>query len=135
MLLRRVSLVMSCHFLSFLGCSDSVDGRYGVSGEVSYQGEAIPSGVITFIREGAMASAGGAAISDGKYSVPAEAGLPEGDYRVAISVPEGGPVVEEEAPGISVEPVETLPPRYNADTELRAKVQAGSSNQFNFNLE
>jgi hypothetical protein len=117
------------------GCGDSGDGRLEVSGNVAYQGQPVKSGVIAFIPEGAMVAASGAPIIDGRYSIPAESGLLEGDYQVSISVPEGGPVVVEEMPGESVEPKETLPPKYNSQTELRARVQRGSDNRFDFDLK
>lgn len=116
------------------GCGNA-NGPFPVSGKVDYQGQPVKAGVITFIPEGAMASAGGAAITDGVYSIPAESGLPEGDYKVAISMREGAAFAETEAPGMSVESKETLPAKYNADTTLRAKVQRGTPNKFDFNLE
>ena len=64
------------------GCGG--DGRSRVSGFVKHQGKPLKAGVISFIEVGAIAPSGGSAIQDGKYEVPAEAGLKPGtDVAVA----------------------------------------------------
>jgi len=131
-----VALVVVLGMAGFVaGCGKSNAVRHGVSGKVTLAGKPIQSGVITFIREGEMAAAGGAPIIQGAYSIPASAGLPEGDYRVAVSVPDSGPPPKDEVPGISVPPKETIPAKYNSNTELRAKVGRGSPNAFDFELK
>jgi hypothetical protein len=128
--------LLICLVIAILsGCGGSDAGRYGVSGKVTLAGKPIQSGVITFIREGEMAAAGGAPIIQGAYSIPASAGLPEGSYRVAVSVPDSGPAAKDEVPGISVPPKEAIPAKYNSRTELRAKVGRGAPNAFDFELK
>ena len=133
---RFIPSALICFILALLaGCGESGPARYGVSGKVTLAGQPIKAGVITFILEGELSAAGGASITEGAYSIPASTGLPEGSYRVAVSVPDSGPQVQEEMPGISVQPKETIPAKYNSDTELRAKVERGKPNTFDFDLK
>ncbi|MFM7540599.1 MAG: hypothetical protein ACKO9Z_13165 [Planctomycetota bacterium] len=118
------------------GCGG--DGRSRVSGLVNLKGQPLKAGVISFIEVGAIAPSGGSAIQDGKYEVPAEAGLKPGKYAVAISAPENKSraAAEEAMPGMSgPPPKETLPAKYNSKTELRAEVKAGAKNEFDFDLQ
>jgi hypothetical protein len=123
------------------GCGDSGPKRHGVSGTVTYKGQPIKSGLISFIPEGSEASAGGASITDGKYDIPDKAGLPAGKYEVSINVPTAGgkkkAVAEDEAPGSGGEKEtrETLPVKYNENTELKAEVKDDGDNTFDFNLK
>lgn len=121
------------------GCGDSGPKRYGVSGTVTYKGEPIKNGLISFIPQGSQASAGGASIINGKYEVPAKPGLPPGQYAVSINVPTGAGKAApgaEEAPGAGGEKAtrETLPAKYNSKTELKADVQP-SKTMFDFELK
>ena len=63
-----------------VGCGD--DGKYSVSGEVTYKGEPIPSGEIRFTpnngNKGPMVLV---KIKDGHYETPADKGLVGGDYQ------------------------------------------------------
>jgi hypothetical protein len=102
---------------------------------VKYQGQPIQTGQISFIPEGAQSPTGGGAINAGAYDIPAATGLLAGQYRVSISVLKGPPVKETEMPGESGNTIETLPAKYNSNTELRAEVKAGSTNQFDFDLK
>jgi hypothetical protein len=127
-----VVLLLSALLLG--GCN--ANARYRVYGSVSYKGQPITAGLITFIPEGSEASAGGAPITDGKYDIPAASGLPPGKYKVSISVPSAKVDPKEiETPGISVEAKETLPAKYNSETELRAEVTTGGTNEHNFDLK
>ena len=122
------------------GCGDSADRRYAVSGTVTYKGQPIPNGLISFMPRGSDVSAGGSAIVDGEYTIPSSTGLPAGEYDVVISVPTAVPAKrpgDDEAPGEGGEREtgEALPARYNLTTELKAEVKAGDKNQFDFHLE
>jgi hypothetical protein len=122
------------------GC-DSGPKRYGVSGAVTYKDQPIESGIISFVPKGEPAPAAGATISDGKYEVPNSSGLLPGEYDVIISVPTAAPAKEtsdeEEGPGEGGEKAtaETLPAKYNLETELKAVVKAGEDNEFDFHLK
>lgn len=121
------------------GCGGG-DGRQKVSGAVTYKDEAIKSGIISFVPKGSTAPAGGSPITDGRYEIPASAGLPPGEYDVVISVPTAAPPKDpddEEGPGVGgeKETAETLPAKYNSNTELRAEIKAGEKNEFDFHLK
>jgi hypothetical protein len=136
--LAALALCAACVWV--VGCGDSGPKRYGVSGTVTYKGQPIKSGLISFIPEGSEASAGGASIIDGKYDIPSKPGLPAGKYEVSVNVPTAGgkkqAVTEDEAPGGGGEKEtrETLPVKYNENTELKAEVKDGQT-EFNFNLK
>ena len=136
--LLGAGLVVAAGLLA--GCGDSADRRHAVSGTVTYKGQPIPNGVISFLPRGSDASAGGSAIVDGRYDIPASAGLLAGEYDVVISVPTAAPAKAPDAEGGpgeggEKETAETLPARYNLMTELRAAVKAGDKNQFDFHLQ
>jgi hypothetical protein len=119
-----------------LGCADSGPKRHRVSGTVQYKGQPVKAGTVTFIPEGAPSAAGGAPIAEGKYDIPAGAGLIPGKYKVSVSYPDPKTVAAQgEMPGMSVQPREMLPAKYNASTELQAEVKSGASNEFSFDLK
>jgi hypothetical protein len=140
---RLAALALCAACVWVVGCGNSGPKRYGVSGAVTYKGQPIKSGLISFIPEGSEASAGGASIIDGKYEIPDKPGLPAGKYEVSVNVPTAGGknkksgVAEDEAPGSGGEKEtrETLPVKYNENTELRAEVKDDDNNEFNFNLK
>lgn len=119
------------------GCGKSEPKRYGVSGTVKYKDKLIGVGSVTFIPEGGgEAQMGGAPIKDGKYEMPAVAGLREGKYKVAISYPDPkGTPAAGDAPGASLDAKNLMPAKYNDQTELRAEVSADKSNVFDFDLK
>lgn len=135
-MLRFVSACLM--ILAAIGTGCGGDGRSKVSGSIKYQGQPLKAGVISFIEEGAMAAAGGSAITDGKYEIPGEAGLKPGKYSVSISAPDNKSkaAAAEAMPGMSgPPPKETLPAKYNAKTELKAEIKAGGKNVFDFDLQ
>lgn len=140
MMWNRLGLVLCLGFaVTFLnGCGDSGPSRHEIKGKVTFKGEPIKAGTITFIPDvaGQMASAGGAPITNGEYSIPKVAGLPEGKYKVSISMPDpkNAPKMEE-TPGESVPTKDLIPAKYNSDTELRAEVTSSGTNEFNFDLK
>ncbi len=124
-----------CGIVFVHGCS-SGNPRYKVSGMINYKDSPIKDGLVMFIPEGGQAPAGGSPITNGKYEIPAASGLPPGKYRVSVSVPSVKINPKElETPGISVEPKETIPAKYNQNTELKAEVTAAGPNEFKFDLK
>jgi hypothetical protein len=119
-----------------LGCADSGPKRYRVSGTIQYKGQPVKAGTVTFIADGTQSAAGGAPITDGKYDIPAGAGLVAGKYKVSVSAPDPKTVAPQgEMPGMSVQPREMIPAKYNASTELQAEVKSGTPNEFSFELK
>jgi hypothetical protein len=130
--------MMAAAFLA--GCGEDELPREAVSGTVTLDGQPLKSGMIQFQPTSAgEATAGGAAIVDGKYSVPKAQGLVPGKYQVMITGVTGPPEApKEQLPGDAPRPVlpakELIPDRYNAKTELTAQVNTGGPNTFPFEL-
>jgi len=123
--------VFGCLALALaVGCGPSAPKLYGVSGTVKYKGEPIKAGAITFRAENG--ATGGGQIVDGKYDIPASAGLQPGKYKVAIAYPDPKAPKGEEGGGVVVTPNELLPAKYNSKTELTAEIQPQATNEVNF---
>ncbi len=124
------------------GCSSDADelAREAVSGTVTFDGQPLERGAITFVPEGQVPTQGGASITDGKYSIAKSEGLVAGNYNVAITSPLGDAEKAKDAvtnaPGMPPKPPKDLiPAQYNKKSTLKAEVKAGASNVFDFNLE
>jgi len=130
-LLNRPAAAVSVAILSVLlsGCgAGAPPGSTKVSGNVTWQGAPLESGVITFRGTGAEGSAG-APIVKGQYSTEC---LP-GSKRVEITANRtssdkkdnlGMPLVEQ-----------YVPENYNTKSELTKEVKAGATNVFDFDLK
>jgi hypothetical protein len=125
------------------GCSDNLGNLQAVSGTVQLKGQPLDQGIIEFIPVGSPTEAGdaatksGAAISNGKYSIPRETGLVPGKYKVIISSGDGVNIENpEEPPGPTGNYVsrERIPAEYNAESKQEVTVAAGGANQFNFDI-
>jgi hypothetical protein len=105
-----------------LGCGTG-DGiqRVAISGTVTYQGQPVDNGFITFtpIDNGIQS---GARILHGKYEASGPRGsVPVGKYQVRISWLKEDPSLQED--GMPVPPqVNILPAKYHADSELQLTV-------------
>lgn len=111
------------------GCSHEPQ-RYPVSGSVTLDGQAIPSGDILFVPVAGDRGPDAGTIKDGKYDLLATAGK----KRVEISASKIRPGGARGAGGEPV-PEEYIPARYNTESKLNAEVQAKSANRFDFPLE
>jgi hypothetical protein len=113
--------------------------RHAVSGEVSLGGTPLDVGSIEFRPTGGGKDAisGGAVISEGRYEIDEERGLPPGEYQVRIHSgdPAGNAPNLDEPPGLIPTVLERVPARYNSQTTLSAKVTPEGPNEFNFKLE
>ncbi|MGL4514737.1 MAG: hypothetical protein ACRCT8_16740 [Lacipirellulaceae bacterium] len=108
------------------GCGPA-NGKSAISGTVTFDGEPISTGFVTFTPEGAGSPDAGP-IHDGKFSLKAvpgkhrvkvEASRPMGDI-----IPSMGTRLHEEY----------IPARYNSETTLSGEVKSGENNEFEFNL-
>ena len=122
------------------GCGRGGPGRHAASGTVTFKGQNLEKGFITFSpAEQTIGTQGGAEIVNGSYKIAAAEGLLEGKYKVSVSSPEGGSTVAAgENPGDPAEAkpaTERIPEKYNAKTELTAEVTAGGENKFDFKLD
>jgi hypothetical protein len=107
--------------LGLVGCGNAGKTTL-VEGTVSYQDEPVHRGGIRFIPEDSNVSPTGGVIKDGKYSVR----VPWGQMKVQInSAKEIGKRKLYDTPNSPEGPImgESLPPKYNENTELSLDVQ------------
>jgi len=122
-------------FFALAGCSPRPKPVVEVEGEVTYDGQPVPNGIVSFLPEGRSGRPGGGAVAKGKYRIYPEAELAPGKYRVEIRWPK--PTGEKREVGYGQSPdvfAEGLPEKYNAQSVLTAEVEAGM-NTVNFHLE
>jgi len=106
------------------GCSDSKRGV--VSGSVTIDGQPVKSGSIAFFPIDEKSPTTGASITDGQYT----AQVPLGQTKVQIRVAKkNGEKKLYNTPDSPVQPImkETLPAKYNDDTELQLDVKPGNT--------
>lgn len=117
------------------GCGESDPlNRQAVSGKITMDGEPLAEGTVEFtpVNNGVPS---GATVKDGVFTIPAEKGLPPGDYVVRVSAanPSG---VTAEMPGESnLISAELIPERYNTKSELSFHVDENGSNVLDLNLK
>lgn len=117
------------------GCGNSAERRVAISGKVLVVGKELPEGSIKFISaDPAGKSMSGSVIKNGVFTIPAESGLFAGKYRVEVSAGGNGPPVEEVPGGIKVAK-ETIPAKYNKNSQLTAEVTKTGPNIFEFKLD
>ena len=122
--------VLTC-FFCYAGCGD---GKSSVTGSVTFDGQPVKSGTITFVApEGALVREGGA-IRDGEFEVT----LPPGKYKIELNAQklirkqkQKGFDGNEEEVDITDE---LFPPRFNTDTELSEVIKPGA-NAIKFDLK
>ena len=122
--------VLTC-FFCYAGCGD---GKSSVTGSVTFDGQPVKSGTITFVAtEGQLVREGGA-IRDGEYEVT----LPPGKYKIELNAQkllrkqkQKGFDGDEEEVDITDE---LFPPRFNTNTELSEVIKPGS-NALKFDLK
>jgi hypothetical protein len=122
-----------------LGCGRPYTGpaRYPLAGQVSYDGEPIDAGTISFLPlDGTDLRVSGGEIVDGAYAVAAERGANEGKYRVEIrwSRKTGKKYFDRDLQMEFDARKEGLPPKYHEQSELTATVSA-SETKFDFHLK
>jgi hypothetical protein len=122
--------------------------RQAISGKVTLDGQPLDSALITFTPAGAgdaASTSGATQVSGGAFSIPRDEGLIPGNYRVSISVTrevavkpsrktETDSVTGEVIPPRTSALMETLPVRYNSQSELKADVTQGGPNDLTFAL-
>ncbi len=113
--------------------------RQAVSGTVTFKGQPLDKGTITFLPADSQSKAqpGGATITNGQFSLPAAQGLAPGKYRVQISSPVGGAEAKpDEAPGDSSKLAEErIPASWNTESKHEITVEKGGANKFDFKID
>ncbi|QDS89818.1 hypothetical protein EC9_40190 [Rosistilla ulvae] len=131
----QYALLIVVSSLAVIGCGGS-GGRDlpklgQVTGTVTLDGQPLADAVVSFQSKEAGRVASGGTDTDGNYTIYLLndiEGAPVGTNQVMIVTAKPG---DDSIPG-SAKP-ETLPAKYNAETELTADVQPGD-NEFNFDL-
>lgn len=133
-------LVLSA--LGLAGCSGSSGDdlpREAVSGTVTLDGAPLPSGSISFSPDGGGPGGGGGTITDGRFSIAREVGLPPGNYKVAINSAkkrEDQTKPAQAGGGKSVAVAkELIPTKYNARSQLKVEIKKGGGNDLKLELE
>jgi hypothetical protein len=115
--------------LTLAGCGPA-DGIYKVivSGNVSYDGQPVSNGQITFYpADTTRGPVSTAMIKDGKYVADSKGGVPVGRHQVKI---EGYRKPQTVPPGMSAEDLgreQYLPAKYNANSELTTEIKIDES--------
>ena len=128
---RHVCFV-ACLFASLMlaGCGSSeppAPKKYPVSGKVTQDGKPLPEGTILF-KTIATGSVQSLEIKDGEFQGESEAG----ERRIEINAYR---IIKGDFNGMKGEVQESLiPARYNVESTLTAKVTAGGTNQFTFEV-
>ena len=119
------------------GCGgESGPARQPVSGTVTLDGVALPSGTISFVPVDGKTPAT-AQVSDGVFQIARAEGPASGHYQVEIIAvrPTGKRVRHPDLPSETIEEVHNvIPTRYNVKTELKEEVKPDKENAFKFEL-
>lgn len=127
----NLSLLLVAAGLS--GCSSN--SGVAVEGQVTYAGEPLDVGTITFLPASGDGVKGGGLIENGQYKVEQKLGLAAGQHRVEIrwSKATGKKSKNEFGEEIAVRQ-EGLPNKYHSDSTLTAELKSGE-NVLDFKLE
>jgi len=123
----RSFVCLALAIVMLVGCSDPKRaGKYEVSGSVTWNGEPVETGFVTFHPEGGKSDEAGP-LASGRYSFYAHAGK----NRVSIQAEKvAGFNQAMNQPNV----VQFIPPKYNTESELSAEVTADGDNTFDFAL-
>jgi len=135
-------LLALCSCIAFFcfaaGCGgSSAHPRAAVSGKITFDGEPLSQGTITFVplEEGVAASG---EITNGQFSIPTEQGPSPGKCRVEVlSFQETGekvPGISDDASGMTAETKQVIPKEFNTDSTLQEDVAADGENVFELAL-
>jgi len=119
------------------GCGGRGDSRQAVRGTVTLDGQPLAEGTISFRpAPGTSGNTAGRAIHKGRFELPAERGLPPGEYIVQIQSYErtGRTVDTTDDPLGGPAAPERVPIRFRQTGQLKATVAADGENVFDFPL-
>jgi hypothetical protein len=124
------------------GCGPGTPlGRQSVSGTVTLDGKPLPAGSIMFEPQGSQGALGGAAVTDGKFTIATQGGLPPGTYivRISAAAPKGKAAADgPPGPGGGMrgpDPPELIPAEWNAKSQHTITVAEKGDNTFDFPIK
>lgn len=131
--------ILGLCLLAGCGSGDPL-GRKAISGTVTLDGAPVKAGTINFDPKGSgITTSSGANITDGKFAIAQEVGVPPGTYLVRVSIPKpgtGGVFKENTLPGdMLAAPEEMAPPDWNANSKHEMEVKAEGPFEFKFDIE
>jgi hypothetical protein len=141
---RIVSILATLTAVLFIvGCGGpaAVDGRYGVSGTVTLDGEPLNNGTISFSPTAQSGRGSGSVIRDSRYEIPADKGMNVGEYFVRINAAEDVGEMDGAArerlmnnPDSRKPPKELIPAQYNDQSQHKVTITVDGPNEFNFDI-
>jgi len=124
------------------GCGSGAN-RSGLTGKVTLDGQPLDTGTLQLIPDDSITDKqpGGAVISNGKYSIPADPGIPHGIYTVRISSleptspPPGFSITDPNSWQMlkQVKPTDRIPVEWNTASTQTIEIKKGR-NQHDFNI-
>lgn len=139
----RLQIVLttgSCLSLLLLamGCGGSSGPpRVAVSGTITFDGQPLSQGTITFVPAGEGTAASGE-IENGQFSIPDDKGPSPGKCRVeVVSFQETGkkvPGISDDASGMAAETKQIIPEQFNTKSTLEKDVSESGDNVFELSL-
>ena len=134
-LIAKLIIVVGACLLLTVGCGQP-GNRLGLNGTVTLDGEPLEVGSIAFLPgSDTKGPTAGGRISEGQFSVAADKGIFEGEFRVAITASRKTGRQEKDPFGNPFDVREQyLPARYNRQSELTAEVTSSGPNEFEFAL-
>lgn len=132
-MLRTVSLVLVGCVTCLMGCANSGPETYSVTGTVTFNGQPIPTGDITFESDSGDASADAGRIVDGKYECKARPGRKK--VKITASREKPGKTTKGAMGETIAEREEYIPLNYNSETELTAEIDQSNDNKIHFELK
>ena len=126
--MKFINRILLISALALAGCDSSGPALFPVSGTVTFNGNPLPTGYISFTPAESSAAPISTPIKDGSYSLE----LTEGVKKVAIKADR---FVGPEDKVMGLRPREQyIPEEYNVNSILTAEVSVDGDNKFNFQL-
>ena len=128
-------VLAACLIVTLCGCGG--DGREAIQGTVTFDGQPLAAGQISFLPEpGTKGPTAGAAIKDGAFTIASHDGTFAGKFRVEITAtrPSNRKAMNHETGQMVNVPQQYIPAKYNKQSQLTADVKSGEANQFKFEL-
>jgi hypothetical protein len=129
MLLRPASLLLlPALFLLLVGCGKTGPKTYTVSGNVTINNAPLDKGQIAFSPKDGKTPGSGGPITNGKYSVPLQAG----DYKAEVTATRTAGNVD---PAMGAAPQKQyIADKFNINTTLEAKVTPEGPNTYDYTV-